>query len=182
MVDHAREVQRRLNDALTAAADGRERQASVGSQILSQSLDLVRTFSERNAKLMHLAREKCDELAKRGAKVKKLEEENATLKRKLQNPEGEPVDMTDEADAQQPAAKRQTLRDDLDEEKNKFLVTVKREKQRAEEEKEEAQDLLSPLNKTINALQTKIDELAALAKASGADPRAISVIKERSNV
>jgi predicted nucleic acid-binding Zn-ribbon protein len=63
-----------------------------------------------------------------------------------------------------------------------LLVRVKDEKQRAEEEKEEAQDLLSPLNKTINALQTKIDELAALAKASGADPRAISVIKERSNV
>ena len=63
-----------------------------------------------------------------------------------------------------------------------LLVRVKDEKQRAEGEKEDAQDLLSPLNKTINALQTKIDELAALAKASGADPRAISVIKERSNV
>ena len=63
-----------------------------------------------------------------------------------------------------------------------LLVRVKDEKQRAKGEKEDAQDLLSPLNKTINALQTKIDELAALAKASGADPRAISVIKERSNV
>jgi hypothetical protein len=186
LVDQARQIQRRLNDALTAAADAREQQASVGSQILSQSLDLAGELAEREVVLMSRERAAhrayCDMLAERGAEARKLKEENATLKRKLENPEAERLDLTDDADAQQPAAKRQTLRDELDEEKNKFLVRVKDEKQRAEGEKEDAQDLLSPLNKTINALQTKIDELAALAKASGADPRAISVIKERSNV
>ena len=63
-----------------------------------------------------------------------------------------------------------------------LLVRVKDEKQRAEGEKEDAQDLLSPLNKTINALQTKVDELAAFAKAGGLDPHAIDAIKYRSNV
>ena len=63
-----------------------------------------------------------------------------------------------------------------------LLVRVKDEKQRAEGEKEDAQDLLSPLNKTINALQTKVDELAAFAKAGGLDPHAIDAIKYSSNV
>ena len=52
----------------------------------------------------------------------------------------------------------------------------------ANDDAEEAQDTLGYQVRFTDALQTKIDELAALAKASGADPRAISVIKERSNV
>ena len=62
------------------------------------------------------------------------------------------------------------------------LVRVKDEKREAEEETEDAHGLSSDLARTVDALQTKIDELAELAKASGADPRAISDIKERKNV
>ena len=180
-----------MNDALTAAADAREQQASVGSQILLQSLDLAGELAEREVVLMsreraahHAYREK---LAERGAEARKLKEENATLKRKL---EVEVFDVDSGETTEAPVPKRQrtdatsgiaVLAENAEAAKS-LLVRVKDEKQRAEGEKEDAQDLLSPLNKTINALQTKIDELAALAKASGADPRAISVIKERSNV
>ena len=62
------------------------------------------------------------------------------------------------------------------------LVRVKDEKREAEEETEDAHGLSSDLARTVDALQTKIDELAELAKASGADPCAIKNIKGRKNV
>ena len=62
---------------------------------------------------------------------------------------------------------------------NVLLAKVKDEKRDAEEDAVDEKEYLS---RTVNALQTKIDELAELAKATGADPRAISDIKERKNV
>ena len=62
---------------------------------------------------------------------------------------------------------------------NVLLAKVKDEKRDAEEDAVDEKEYLS---RTVNALQTKIDELAELAKASGADPCAIKNIKGRKNV
>ena len=65
---------------------------------------------------------------------------------------------------------------------NVLLARVKDEKREAEEETEDAQDLSSDLARTVDSLHTKIDELVALAKASGADPHVTDAIKNRKNV
>ena len=62
---------------------------------------------------------------------------------------------------------------------NVLLAKVKDEKRDAQEDAVDEQEYLA---RTVNALQTKIDELAALAKAGGVDPHAIDAIKYRSNV
>ena len=52
----------------------------------------------------------------------------------------------------------------------------------AAEDREDAQDTLGYQVRFTDALQTKIDELAALAKANGVDAAAVDAIKNRANV
>ena len=51
----------------------------------------------------------------------------------------------------------------------------------AVEDKDDAQETLGFQIRFTNSLQSKIDDLADLAKASGADPNAIHAIKGRAN-
>ena len=62
-----------------------------------------------------------------------------------------------------------------------LFVKVKEEKAAVQEDLEDAQEGLGYQVLTTNALHTKIDQLAALALANGADPSAVSAIKNRSN-
>ena len=52
----------------------------------------------------------------------------------------------------------------------------------AAEDAEDAQDTLGYQVRFTNALQTKIDELAALAKANGVDAAAVDAIKNGPNL
>ena len=52
----------------------------------------------------------------------------------------------------------------------------------AAEDAEDAQDTLGYQVRFTDALQTKIDELAALAKANGVDAAAVDAIKNRANL
>ena len=52
----------------------------------------------------------------------------------------------------------------------------------ANDDAEEAQDTLGYQVRFTDALQTKIDELAALAKANGVDAAAVDAIKNRANL
>ena len=45
-----------------------------------------------------------------------------------------------------------------------------------------AQDTLNPLARTVNALQTQVDDALALALAHGADPAAVDAIRNRPRV
>ena len=109
--------------------------------------------------------------------VSRLQSENASLKRRLA--EEDVVDLCD-GDAPPPEKKR-TLRDMVDEEKDATLKRVKLEQANAAGEAEEAQDTLGYQVRFTNALQTKIDKLAALAKANGVDAAAVDAIKNRPN-
>ena len=104
-------------------------------------------------------------------------EKASSLKRRLA--EDDVVDLCD-GDAPPPEKKR-TLRDVVDEEKDATLKRVKLEQANAAGEAEEAQDTLGYQVRFTDALQTKIDELAALAKESGADAAAVDAIKNRPN-
>ena len=115
--------------------------------------------------------------------MQRLKTENESLKRRLG--EGSAIDLRD-GDAPPPVKKR-TLRDAHDEQQIAILKRVKQEKidaegarDRAVEDLEDVQDdLVNPLTLTVNALQTKIDELHALA--CQVDPVAADAIKNRSN-
>ena len=78
-----------------------------------------------------------------------------------------------------------TLRD-LQEERQakalKVLEQVKKEKSAAEDARDIAQDTLNPLARTVNALQTQVDDALALALAHGADPAAVDAIRNRPRV
>ena len=135
-----------------------------------------------------------------------LRSENASLKRQLAG--DDVVDLRDDG-APPPAKKRNALRDAHDEQQSSTLNRVKQEKADAEgardrtaaaaaaasaaaaaataEAADAAQeledvhgDLVNPLTLTVNALQTKIDELHALA--CQVDPVAADAIKNRSLV
>ena len=58
---------------------------------------------------------------------------------------------------------------------------VKRERDDAGEDRDDAEETLGYQVRTTNALQTKIDELAALALAKGADLADVNAIKDRPN-
>ena len=140
-----------------------------------------------------------------GDYVSKLRSENASLKRQLAG--DDVVDLRDDG-APPPAKKRNALRDAHDEQQSSTLNRVKQEKADAEgardrtaaaaaaasaaaaaataEAADAAQeledvhgDLVNPLTLTVNALQTKIDELHALA--CQVDPVAADAIKNRQN-
>jgi len=134
--------------------------------------------------------------------VSELQSENASLKRQLA---GDDVVDLREGDASPPAKKRNTLRDAHDEQQSSILDRVKKEKVDAEGQldrtdataaeasaaaakasaaaatangdAEEAQDTLGYQVRFTDALQTKIDELHALA--SQVDPVAADAIKNR---
>ena len=134
----------------------------------------------------------------------RLQSENASLKRQLAG--DDVVDMRD-GDASPPAKKRNALRDAHDEQQSSKLKRVKEEKLDAERacdrtdataaaasaaaakasaaaatahnDAEEAQDTLGYQVRFTDALQTKIDELHALA--SQVDPVAADAIKNRAN-
>ena len=115
--------------------------------------------------------------------ISRLKSENASLKRQL--PEDNVVDLRD--DNSQPPKKKRNLRDEVDEQKQAVLKRVKQEKvavegarDRAVEDLEDVQDdVVNPLTLTVDALQTKIDELHALARQ--VDPAAADAIKYRPN-
>ena len=115
--------------------------------------------------------------------ITRLKSENPSLKRQL--PEDDVVDLRD--DNSQPPKKKRNLRDEVDEQKQAVLKRVKQEKvavegarDRAVEDLEDVQDdVVNPLTLTVNALQTKIDELHALARQ--VDPAAADAIKYRPN-
>ena len=99
------------------------------------------------------------------------------------------IDLTDEVDEEvEHRHKRSRLRERHDAETTARLVRVKQEKaeaveekKEALEEKEDAQETLGYQVRTTDALMTKIDELAALALKSGADPAAVNAIRDRPN-
>ena len=64
----------------------------------------------------------------------------------------------------------------------KLLGQVKKEKSAAEDARDIAQDTLNPLARTVNALQTQVDDALALALAHGADPAAVDAIRNRPRV
>jgi len=102
--------------------------------------------------------------------------ENASLKRRLA--EDDVVDLRN--DNAPPPAKRSALRDAYDEQQVATLKRVKKEKVAVEEDLEDVQDdFVIHLTLTVNALQTKIDELHALA--CQVDPVAADAIKHRPN-
>ena len=115
--------------------------------------------------------------------ISRLKSENASLKRQL--PEDNVVDLRD--DNSQPPKKKRNLRDEVDEQKQAVLKRVKQEKvavegarDRAVKDLEDVQDdVVNPLTLTVDALQTKIDELHALARQ--VDPAAADAIKYRPN-
>ena len=115
--------------------------------------------------------------------ISRLKSENASLKRQL--PEDNVVDLRD--DNSQPPKKKRNLRDEVDEQKQAVLKRVKQEKvavegarDRAVEDLEDVpDDVVNPLTLTVDALQTKIDELHALARQ--VDPAAADAIKYRPN-
>ena len=137
-----------------------------------------------------------------GDYVSKLHSENASLKRRLG--EEDVVDLC--GDGAPPPAKKNALRDEHDRKTQEHIVEVKKEKADAEgardrtdaiaaaasvaaatatadarEATEELEDVhddfVNPLTLTVNALQTKIDELHALARQ--VDPVAADAIKNR---
>ena len=61
-------------------------------------------------------------------------------------------------------------------------ATANADAARAADDCEEAQDTLGYQVRFTDALQTKIDELAALAKANGVDAAAVDAIKNRPNL
>ena len=71
----------------------------------------------------------------------------------------------------------------------KLLGQVKKEKSAAEGardiaqgERDFAQDTLEPMTRTVNALQTQVDDALALALRHGADPAAVDAIRNRPRV
>ena len=115
------------------------------------------------------------DLAAIASRLQTLQAEKASS-RKRQLAE-DVVDLCD-GDAPPPEKKR-TLRDMVDEEKDATLNRIKLEKADAAGEAEEAQDTLGYQVRFTDALQTKIDELHALA--SQVDPVAADAIKNRAN-
>ena len=179
------------NHAAIAAAGG-----------IEALLALLANGSERGKELARRALEKLGLLAEF---ISRLQSENASLKRQLAG--DDVVDLRD-GDASPPAKKRNALRDAHDEQQSSTLNRVKEEKVAAEracdrtdavaaaasaaaatataeaadaaEELEDVHDdLVNPLTLTVNALQTKIDELHALA--CQVDPVAADAIKNRPN-
>ena len=109
-----------------------------------------------------------------------LKSEVASLKRRLSRYEGPFVDLTHDDDGDDATCHRdKRLRARHDQAIAERVVQVKVEKRAAEEDAEDAQETLGYQVRTTDALQTKVDELAALARAHGADPAAIDAIKYR---
>jgi hypothetical protein len=112
----------------------------------------------------------------------RLQSENASLKRRLDRYEGSgAIDMTQDDDTDDDAQHRDTgLRDLRERKTQESFGKVKQEKIDAEEELKDVHgDFVNPLTLTVNALQTKIDELHALA--CQVDPVAADAIKSRLN-
>ena len=117
------------------------------------------------------------------ARIRELEAEVAALKRRVTEQE-DAVDLTrDDDDDEAHRDKRAKTTSGLKvlSQTTELLVKVKEEKAEAVEDKEDAQETLGFQVRTTNSLHSKIDELADLAKASGADPNAIRAIKDRAN-
>ena len=119
------------------------------------------------------------------SELAELKAQVANLKR--QRPDDDAaIDLTDDIDERR--HKRSRLGERHDAETTAHLARVKsekvaaiEEKKEALEEKEDAQETLGYQVRTTDALMTKIDELAALARASGADPAAVNAIRDRPN-
>jgi hypothetical protein len=122
------------------------------------------------------------------SELAELKAQVANLKR--QRPDDDAaIDLTDEVDEEvEHCHKRSRLGEQHDAETMARLARVKQEKAEAVEEKkealedkEDAQETLGYQVRTTDALMTKIDELAALARASGADAAAVNAIRDRPN-
>jgi hypothetical protein len=122
------------------------------------------------------------------SELAELKAQVANLKR--QRPDDDAaIDLTDEVDEEvEHCHKRSRLGEQHDAETTARLARVKQEKAEAVEEKkealedkEDAQETLGYQVRTTDALMTKIDELAALARASGADAAAVNAIRDRPN-
>ncbi|CAH0369015.1 unnamed protein product [Pelagomonas calceolata] len=165
------------------------------SALLANGSDVGKSYAQQALK----------ELGPLAEYASRLQSENASLKRQLAG--DDVVDLCD-GDASPPAKKRNALRDAHDEQQSSTLKRVKEEKDAvegardrtdavaaaasaaaaaataeaadaAEELEDVHDDLVNPLTLTVNALQTKIDELHALAYQ--VDPVAADAIKNRQN-
>ena len=122
------------------------------------------------------------------SELAELKAQVANLKR--QRPDDDAaIDLTDEVGEEvEHCHKRSRLGEQHDAETTAHLARVKsekvaaiEEKKEALEEKEDAQETLGYQVRTTNALHSKIDDLIALALESGADPAAVSAIRDRPN-
>ena len=117
------------------------------------------------------------------ARIRELEAEVAALK--LRVPEQEDaVDLTredDDDEAHRDKRAKTTSGLKVLSQTTELLVKVKEEKAEAIEAKDDAQETLGFQVRTTNSLHSKIDELATLATASGADPHAVRAIVDRRN-
>ncbi|KAH8065898.1 hypothetical protein JL722_286 [Aureococcus anophagefferens] len=134
LADKARHFQQKFDDALAASAEAREKQASVESRIVARNLELAQENAELKRELATTKKDlddasaAYDRLRSRAcSKIAAAKRERDTLKRKLENPEDEVVDLTDDT-AQPAAAKRMTLRDLRDVITDGNLKKVKSEK------------------------------------------------------
>ncbi len=120
---------------MAASAEAREKQVSVESQIVARNLELEQQNAELKRELATTITDLDNAHAAKYARLRAracsliagARKERDTLKRKLENPEDEVVDLTDDT-AQPAAAKRMTLRDLRDVITDGNLKKVKSEK------------------------------------------------------
>ena len=148
LADKARHFQQKFDDALTASAEAREKQASVESRIVARNLELEQENAELKRELATTKKDLDDASAayerlrsRACSLIAAAKRERDTLKRKLEKPEDEVVDLTDDT-AQPTAAKQMTLRDLRDVITDGNLKKVKSEKADLESEKADLESKL----------------------------------------
>jgi len=160
-----------------------------------QDGDAVKTEAEEMKKASHSLNE--EEFAMLQAKLKALEdvittkdEEIASLKESLKNSKPiDVIDLTDETTSSKLPQTEDTPKSALaiQHEQNQKMAQVKEEKVAAEtaleDVREDLEDNQEDMGRQVlftNFLQSKIDELAALAEAAGANRARVAEIKGRS--
>jgi len=171
--------------------DENDKKVSAGEQ----DGDAVKTEAEEMKKASHSVNE--EEIAMLRSKVKALEEiittkdeEIASLKESLKNSKPiDVIDLTDETTSSKLPQTEDTPKSALaiQHEQNQKMAQVKEEKIAAEtaleDVREDLEDNQEDMGRQVlftNFLQSKIDELAALAEAGGADRARVAEIKGRS--
>ena len=167
------------------------KKASAGEQ----DGDAVKTEADEMKKASSSAKE--EEIAMLRAKLKTLEEvittkdeEIASLKESLKNSKPiDVIDLTDDTTSSKLSQTEDTPKSALalQHEQNQKMAKVKEEKIAAEtaleDVREDLEDNQEDMGRQVlftNFLQSKIDELAALAEAAGADRARVAEIKGRS--